>query len=45
MRSTKGPRNPADMPRKRMAIENAQVVSERLIPMVSITGLVNTLQA
>ena len=43
--STMPPRKPADMPRKRMAIEKAQVVSERVSPIVSITGFVNTLHA
>lgn len=44
-RSTISPRNPAESPRNKMAIENAHVVSERDNPIPAITGFVRTLQA
>ena len=45
IRSTTPPRRPADIPRNRMAMEKAQVVSERVIPMAAMTGFVSTLHA
>ena len=45
MRSTNLPRNAADSPRNKMAMENAQVVLESEMPISAITGFVSTLQA
>ena len=43
--STNRPKNPADMPKNRMAKENVQVVSDKVKPISAIMGRVKTLQA
>ena len=43
--STKPPRKPADMPRNKIASENAHVVSLRVSPIAAMTGFVRTLHA